>query len=90
MSYSQHDLSEAEHADVAHAHGKRNDERLANFKHYIAGAFQQWIERDEITLDDPIWKGFAKRSQESLQTMFLGRLNDACDEIGPDYLGTDQ
>lgn len=86
MAYSAWDLQEAEHADALHAQCMRNIELTDDLKMRFASAFQQWIERNDVELEDPMFGGFAKRTQECLRTVFLGRINDAVDDACADYL----
>ena len=86
MSYSEFDLSEAEQTDADYAQGLRNANLADDLKARIASAVRQWMYANDVQLSDPMWGGFAKRSQECLQTVIVAKLNDFTDELCEDYL----
>ena len=88
MSWSAHDLSEAEHADALHANSLRSVELADDLKVRIALAVRQWLYVNDVQLDDPMWNSFGARSQECLETLVLGRLFDMVDDISGDFLGS--
>ena len=88
MAYSEHDLSEAEHADAQYAHTLRSVELADDLKVRIALAVKQWLYVNDVQLDDPMWNSFGARSQETLETLVLGRLFDMADDIAGDFLGS--
>ena len=88
MAYSEHDLSEAEHADAQYAHTLRSVELADDLKVRIALAVKQWLYVNDVQLDDPMWNSFGARSQECLETLVLGRLFDMVDDISGDFLGS--
>lgn len=87
MAFSEYDLSEAEHADALHAHTLRSVELADDLKCRIAQAVRQWLYVNDVQLDDPMWNSFGARSQETLETLIIGRLNDCCDDVAGDFLG---
>ena len=88
MSWSAHDLTEAEHADTQFAHSLRSVELADDLKVRIALAVRQWLYVNDVQLDDPMWNSFGARSQETLETLVLGRLFDMADDIAGDFLGS--
>ena len=88
MSYSHWDASEADEADNAYAHTLRSVELADDLKARIALAVRQWLYVNDVQLDDPMWNSFGARSQETLETLVLGRLFDMADDIAGDFLGS--
>jgi hypothetical protein len=88
MAYSAWDLTEAEEADFAYAQSLRSTELADDLKCRIASAVREWLRANNVQLEDPMWASFGSRSQECLETLICGRLNDCCDDIAGDFLGS--
>lgn len=82
-------LSFADDARLIEKRQERALDLLDAFKMHMEGAAIQFLERNDATLTDPIFDSFGARSQECLQAVLLGRLNDSYDEIAADYLGVE-
>ena len=90
MSYSAWDLSPSEEADFAYAQSLRSSELADDLKCRIASAVREWLRANDVQLEDPMWASFGARSQECLETLVLGRLFDAVEDIAGDFLTSAQ
>ena len=88
MAYSVYDLTEDEEADPQYAQAMRSTELADDLKSRIASAVRQWLSANDVQLEDPMWASFGARSQECLEVLIVGRLNDCCDDIAGDFLGS--
>ena len=86
MSYSQYDYDDTQTADANHAQSLRNSDLTDDLKCRLAAAVRQWLYCNDIELSDPMWGGFAKRSQECLEQVVIGKLMDTATDACSDYL----
>lgn len=87
MSFSVYDLTPSEEADLKHKQEQRNLELAEDLKFRAEGMIQQWVRCNGVKFEDRVWGGFAERSQECLQNVFVGKLCDYLDELCSDHLG---
>ena len=85
MSYSQHDLTEAEHADTSYAHAVLATDALDDLKQRIAACFQQWLYANQVTLkpevEKPSWAHSFADTPEGLTEYRLAFFNDVVDDL---------
>lgn len=66
----------------------RSSELADDLKCRISSAVREWLRANDVQLEDPMWASFGARSQECLEVLIVGRLNDCCDDIAGDFLGS--